>query len=146
MADPQARIDAMIKALKEHHHKLTPQRLAIVKILAHSDGHPSVEHMYRRLQTDYPTMSLATVYRNVMLIKSLGQVLELGFSDDSNRYDGNKPYPHPHLICVSCKKIMDPDLDTLKDMAHEIAAETGFEILTHRLDFFGTCPDCRNTF
>ena len=89
-------------------------------------------------------MSLATVYRTVMLIKSLGEVLEIGLPDGSNRYDGNKPDPHPHVICVQCKKIIDPDLTTLKDMTEEVADETGFKILTHRLDFFGVCDDCQN--
>jgi Fur family peroxide stress response transcriptional regulator len=45
-------------------------------------------------------MNLATMYRNIVLIKLLGEVLELGFPDGNNRYDGNKPYPHPHLICI----------------------------------------------
>jgi Fur family peroxide stress response transcriptional regulator len=80
-----------------------------------------------------------------MLIKSLGEVLELGFADGSNRYDGNNPYPHPHVICIQCRKIIDPDLDSLTDMTKEVADETGFEILTHRLDFFGICCDCKKT-
>lgn len=142
MTDPNERFDFIVKKLKENHHKLTPQRLAVVKILARSDGHPNVEKIYAELQNYFPTMSLATVYRNVMLLKSLGEVLELGFPDGSNRYDGNKPYPHPHVICVECKKVIDPDLASLKDMAAEVADETGFKILTHRLDFFGICGDC----
>ncbi len=89
------------------------------------------------------TISLATVHRNILLFKSLGEVLELGFPDGSNRYDGNKPHPHPHLICVKCKKIVDPDLSTLKDMAAETAEETDSLILTHRLDFLGVCSRCR---
>jgi Fur family transcriptional regulator, peroxide stress response regulator len=144
MADPNQRIDSIIKKLKESNHKLTPQRLAVVKTLAASQGHPNVEQIYEQIKSDFPTMSLATVYRNVMLLKSLGEILELGFPDGSNRYDGNKPYPHPHVICMKCKKIIDPDLDSLKDMTAEIAAETGFKILTHRLDFFGYCRDCMN--
>jgi Fur family peroxide stress response transcriptional regulator len=76
------------------------------------------------------------------LLKSLGEVLELGFPDGSNRYDGNRPDPHPHVICIQCRKVIDPDLVTLKDMAAEISDETGFIILEHRLDFFGICPDC----
>ncbi len=87
-------------------------------------------------------MSLATVYRNIVLIKSLGEVLELGFPDGSNRYDGNKPFPHPHVICVKCKKIVDPDLDSLENMRKEVAVETEFKILNHRLDFFGICSNC----
>jgi Fur family peroxide stress response transcriptional regulator len=78
-----------------------------------------------------------------MLIKSLGEVLELGFADGSNRYDGRKPYPHPHIVCIKCKKVLDPDLASLKDMTKEIAEESGFEVITYRLDFFGTCPKCR---
>ncbi len=140
-ADPN-RYDAVVKKLRENNHKLTPQRLAIVKILAQSEGHPNIEKIYEHLQGDFPTMSLATVYRNVMLLKSLGEVLELGFPDGSNRYDGNKPYPHPHVICYECKKIIDPELDTLKDLTKEVADETGFKILTHRMDFFGICGDC----
>ncbi len=142
MADSDERFDSIVKKLKENNHKLTPQRLAVVKILATSQGHPNVENIYEQIRKDFPTMSLATVYRNVMLLKSLGEILELGFPDGSNRYDGNKPYPHPHVICVKCKKIIDPDLDSLKDMTDEVAAETGFTILMHRLDFFGICQNC----
>jgi Fur family peroxide stress response transcriptional regulator len=116
--------------------------MAIVKILAISQGHPSVEDIYDQISNEFPTMSLATVYRNIVLIKSLGEVLELGFPDGSNRYDGNRPTPHPHVICVACKKIVDPDLDSLDEMKKEVALETHFKILNHRLDFFGICSNC----
>jgi len=137
------RYKAMVDKLKEHHHKLTPQRLAIINILSHSEGHPSVEDIYRQLQSNFPGVSEATVYRNILLIKSLGEVLELGFAGESTRYDGRKPHPHPHIVCVKCKKIVDPDLESLNEMTKEITEESGFDILTYRLDFFGICPDCR---
>jgi Fur family peroxide stress response transcriptional regulator len=143
LADPEKRYEIIIQKLRDNGHKITPQRLAIVKILAKSEGHPSVENIHVQIKKDFPTMSLATVYKNIILIKSLGEVLELGFPDGSNRYDGNKPYPHPHVICVRCQKIIDPDLGTLKGMTAEVANKTGFDILTHRLDFFGVCSDCK---
>jgi Fur family peroxide stress response transcriptional regulator len=136
------RFETIIQTLREHHHKITPQRLAIVKILSQSSGHPSVEQIHEQIKQDFPTMSLATVYRNIVLIKSLGEVLELGFPDGSNRYDGYKPYPHPHVICIKCKTIVDPDLESLDEMTKEVAAETSFKILNHRLDFFGICDKC----
>lgn len=142
MADHQKRFETILRKLRDNGHKMTPQRLAIVKILARSEGHPSVEDIHARIKKDFPTMSLATVYRNIVLIKSLDELLELGFPDGSNRYDGNKPYPHPHIICVKCKKILDLDLDSLDEMQHEIAEETDFKILNHRLDFFGICSNC----
>jgi Fur family peroxide stress response transcriptional regulator len=144
MGDPDNRLETMVQRLREHDHRITPQRLAILRVLAVSEGHPSVEQIYARVKTDFPTTSLATVYKNLSLLKSLGEVLELGFSDDSNRYDGNKPYPHPHLVCTRCKKIIDPDLSMLQDLTQELVEETGFRILNHRMDFFGICPECQN--
>jgi len=143
LEDPNKRFETIVQKLKDHGHKLTPQRLAIAKILAKSEGHPSVENIHVQIKKNFPTMSLATVYRNILLIKSLGEVLELGFPDWSNRYDGNKPIPHPHVICIKCKKIVDPDLESLDEMKKEVALETHFKILSHRLDFFGLCSDCR---
>jgi Fur family peroxide stress response transcriptional regulator len=142
LPDHKERFEIIIQKLRDNGHKITPQRLAIANILAKSDDHPSVEIIHARIKKDFPTMSLATVYRNIVLIKSLGEVLELGFPDGSNRYDGNKPYSHPHIICIKCKKIVDPKLDSLDEMKKEVALETKFKILNHRLDFFGICSNC----
>jgi len=142
LANHKKRFEIIIQKLRDNGQKITPQRLAIANILAQSNGHPSVENIHDQLKHEFPTMSLATVYRNILLIKSIGEVLELGFPDGRNRYDGNKPYPHPHVICIKCKKIVDPDLDSLDAMEKEAALETNFKILSHRLDFFGICDNC----
>ena len=142
MIDHKKRFVTIIQKLRDNGHKITPQRLAIIKILVKSEAHPSVENIHIQLKKDFPTMSLATVYRNIILIKSLGEILELGFPDGGNRYDGRKPYPHPHVICIKCKKIVDPNLESLDEMKKEVALETNFKILNHRLDFFGICSHC----
>ena len=143
MTDPKARLEHMLSELKRQNFRITPQRLAVLKILAVSDGHPSAENIYSQVKKDFPTTSLATVYKTVTLLKEMGEVLELGFSNESSRYDGNKPYPHPHLICIRCKKIVDPEIPALTEMSSEISEKTGYEIVNHRLDFFGICPECR---
>jgi Fur family peroxide stress response transcriptional regulator len=142
LIDHKKRYETIIHKLRDNGYKITPQRLAIVKILAKSEGHPCVENIHDQIKKDFPTMSLATVYKNIILIKSLGEVLELGFPDGSNRYDGNRPFSHPHVICIKCKKIVDADLDSLDGMKKEVSLETHFKILNHRLDFFGICSDC----
>jgi Fur family peroxide stress response transcriptional regulator len=145
VADPKDRLDKMIHKLKEHGFRVTPQRLAVLKILAASHGHPSVEMIFERVKPDFPTTSLATIYKTVNLLKDLGEVVELDFSGESNRYDGNKPYPHPHLICTKCKSVVDADVDGLTELAQYLAEKTGYQILTHRFDFFGICPRCQET-
>jgi len=143
MAEAKIRLDSMLKRLRERQFRITPQRIAILKVLAFSSEHPTVDRIYEQVKSDFPTTSLATVYKTVTLLKELKEVLELGFPEGSNRYDGNRPYPHPHVICLKCKKIVDPDLSGLQDMTLEIVKETGFKIMNHRLDFFGLCPSCQ---
>jgi len=137
------RLGQMLSKLKGHDFRITPQRLAVLNVLAASDGHPSVERIYDMVRVQFPTTSIATIYKTVALLKQENEVLEISFPDGSNRYDGNKPYPHPHLICMRCKKIIDPDLSSLEDLAKEVARETGFQIATHRVDFFGLCRECQ---
>jgi Fur family peroxide stress response transcriptional regulator len=137
------RLDQMLSKLRDHDFRITPQRLAVLKVLATSEGHPTVERIYETVRAEFPTTSIATIYKTVNLLKQINEVLELGFADGSNRYDGNKPYPHPHVICTQCKTIIDPNLSSLKDLAQEIVEETGLQILTHRVDFFGICRECQ---
>ena len=73
-------------------------------MVATSAGHPSVEQVYESLKADFPTTSLATVYKTVTLLKEMGEILELAFGNDGSRYDGNKAYPHPHLSASSARK------------------------------------------
>jgi Fur family transcriptional regulator, peroxide stress response regulator len=143
MTGPSARLDEIVGKLKDGGHRLTPQRMAVLTVLAESDEHPSAEQIYERVRVDLPMTSLATVYKTVDLLKEMGEVLELGFGDDSNRFDGRRPTPHPHLICVRCKRIVDPDVDVLDRWADELGSRTGYQILSHRLDFLGVCPECQ---
>jgi Fur family peroxide stress response transcriptional regulator len=141
--DPETRLEELVAKLKERDCRLTPQRMAVLKTLVVSDEHPSAEQIYERIKPDFPMTSLATVYKTVTLLKEMGEVLELGFGDGSNRYDGNKPYPHPHLICTRCGAIEDLDVNALSEIPQRIARDTGYRIVSHRLDFFGICPKCQ---
>jgi Fur family transcriptional regulator, peroxide stress response regulator len=75
----------------------------------------------------------------------MDEVLELEFSNAENRYDGNNPYPHPHLICIRWRKIVDVGVAVDQTMEKEAARQSGFCIISHRLDFYGLCPDCQSS-
>jgi len=137
------RLAQMLAKLKGRDFRLTPQRLAILTILAGSKEHPSVDEIYTEVRNKFPTTSIATVYKTIALLKELNEVLELGFPDGSNRYDGNRPYPHPHAICVKCKKILDPEISSVDKLSEEMMQKTGYVLSHHRLDFFGLCPECQ---
>jgi Fur family peroxide stress response transcriptional regulator len=137
------RLRQIVTHLQESGHRITPQRYSILKVLVESRKHPSAEDIYRELSTVFPTMSLATVYKTLTLLKEEGEVLELGFSDLGNRYDGNKPYPHPHVICTNCGAVVDPPHFDVEKITRKMIHATGFTIKTHRLDFYGLCPACQ---
>jgi Fur family peroxide stress response transcriptional regulator len=137
-------LEELIEKLREGGHRITPQRLAILKILAASDGHPSAEQVHERIKGDFPTTSLATVYKTIATLKGMGEVLELGFADDSNHYDGNKPYPHTHLICMKCRDIIDPEVESLEILPQKVARMAGYRLVSHRFDIYGICPRCQS--
>jgi Fur family peroxide stress response transcriptional regulator len=133
----------MIGMLREKGGRLTPQRLAMLGILAKSAGHPSAEQIYEQIKADYPTTSLATIYKTLSLLKNMGEVLEITFGGVGSHYDGNKPYPHPHVICTRCGQILDPRLESMAGLAEEIARQTGYKITQQQLNFLGLCPRCQ---
>jgi Fur family transcriptional regulator, peroxide stress response regulator len=137
------RIHQIVNTLKEAGHRVTPQRLAILRELADSTSHPSVETVYAAVRPIFPTTSLATVYKTVALLKELGEAVEIGFGDGGNRYEVRKPEPHPHLVCIQCRRIIDADLEPLSHLTESLAQSTGFRILSHRVDFYGVCPECQ---
>lgn len=137
------RFQQMLDKLKILDFRITPQRLAVLRILSASEDHPTAEQIFEEVKIAFPTTSLATIYKTIALLKSLNEVLELGFPNGSNRYDGNKPFPHPHVVCTKCRKIMDPELISLDELKDEIGKKTGFRIDYHRLDFFGLCRECQ---
>jgi Fur family peroxide stress response transcriptional regulator len=142
MPDPRIRFDELITALKEREFRLTPQRVELVRLIAVSVGHPSATQLYAKIKTQFPTMSLATVYKTLALLKEMNQVLEIDLRDDSH-YDGNRPHPHPHLICMQCNKIVDGDLELDFASLKRLEITSGYQIVRPQISFYGFCPDCR---
>jgi Fur family peroxide stress response transcriptional regulator len=142
MTDPQVRFTELISALKERDYRLTPQRIELVRMIASSEGHPSAGQLYANIHRKFPTMSHATVYKTLALLKEIGQVLEIDLRDDSH-YDGNRPEPHPHLICSKCNRIVDGELVINQGEIQKLEQATGFSIIRSQIAFYGVCPDCR---
>jgi Fur family peroxide stress response transcriptional regulator len=142
MSDAETRFNELITTLKNCNFRLTPQRVELVRLIAASDGHPSASQLYAKIQTQFPTMSQATVYKTLALLKEMNQVLEIDLRDDS-RYDGNRPDPHPHLICMKCNKIVDGDLELDLSYIQKLEKTSGYQIVRPQIAFYGLCPKCR---
>lgn len=142
-SNPELRYETLISKLRKRGSRLTSHRLALLRLLAASADHPNAAQLYEKIRFQFPTVSLATIYKTLALLKDEGEVIEIDLHDDSH-YDGAKPYPHPHLICNRCGAIIDGDGALfIKELNEEIEEKYDFQITRPQLIFYGVCHNCR---
>jgi len=127
---------------REKKLKLTPQRIAVYRYLQGTKEHPSAEIIYKALQPEYPTMSLATVYKALKTLVEVGLVQEINVGEGNFRYDGNV-CAHPHIQCVNCGKVDDVENVCFNDLNDKIRPYTKYEVLTNQVYFYGLCENCK---
>jgi Fur family transcriptional regulator, peroxide stress response regulator len=144
MTTETQRYTALAEALARKGLRLTPQREAVLRVLAASAEHPSVDQLYAQARDRCRSTSRATVYNTLSLLKQLGEIVELEFAGGGNRYDARTPEPHPHLVCTGCGRIDDFDPADLRAALTAAAATSGYRVTGRRLDFYGECPACQS--
>ena len=132
----------IIKVLKKNNYKITPQRLEICKTVLSSKNHPSVEQIYEKVKTKHPTISVATVYKTLILLEKIGLVTELHFNDNHTRYDP-KTSLHINVVCSECMSIYDFESEVLSKNWKSIISEIKGEISGQRIDVYKLCIKCR---
>jgi len=133
----------LINALKQNGLRITPQRIAICKLLAHSDEHPTAESIYESLKDDYPSLSVATVYNTLDVLVAFGKVNVLGDAGDGKSHFDANGEPHVHLACVKCHSITDIASNLIPSLSNEVLRSSGFKISGYRIMYYGICPACQ---
>jgi Fur family transcriptional regulator, peroxide stress response regulator len=145
MTDPELRYQTLLEKIQGQGNRLTSHRLALLRLIATSENHPNAAQLYEKLRMQFPTISLATIYKTLVLLKEKGEVLEIDLHNDSH-YDGNKPYPHPHLICNRCGRIFDGDeVHFIQTINQEIKERYDFQVVQSQLVFYGVCQACQKS-
>lgn len=129
------------EVLRNRGFKVTPQRLAIYKILVEERDHPTAEMIFEKLQTKYPTMSLATVYKTIEVFREMGLVHSLNVGEDKARYEANCA-PHIHMVCDDCGEIMDVFGAEIANLQEFAANKSGYQIDECQMYFHGVCSKC----
>lgn len=129
--------------LRQHGYKLTPQREAVLQVIANSPGHLTPAEIYAQVHQTHPGVGLVTVYRTLNTLVKLGLVCEVHAGGKTPRYVGSTLKHHGHLICSKCGKVVDFTECSLDELEQRLARETGFKIEGHLLQFFGSCQDCQ---
>ena len=113
----QISIEDSKQKLVEHDLRVTHQRLVIYMELFSSLEHPTAEMIHSKLVKEYPTISLATVYKTLDTFAKSGLIKKLKSIDDSLHYDADLHF-HNHLVCNKTSKILDYDDEELNTLVH----------------------------
>jgi len=134
--------EKLISCFREKGFKITPQRLAIFKILENNSSHPSAEEIYCKLKRTYPTISLATVYKTLEVLERMGEIKLLKPEHGGARFDPDCS-SHHHFICKGCNKIFDITEDYSDILKSAKRYKDQFTVEDFRVEFFGLCRNCQ---
>ena len=126
--------------LKEYDLKVTPQRLKIVSML-HAHGHINIEDLFSGMREEFPSVSLATIYKNINQMIQSGLIQEVKLPSQKSVYELVKE-PHLHMVCDRCHKVEDILVGTDK-IIEEAEKASGYKILESFITLRGICPECR---
>ena len=121
--------------------KFSRQREIILRHVKNFPVHPTADQVYTALKKENPNLSLGTVYRNLNQLSDAGMLKKIHIADGSDRFDGRTD-PQFHMICESCKKVLDIETPEFEDIISEIKQRDGHEITDITLNLRGICRDC----
>lgn len=125
--------------LKEYDLKVTPQRVAIVEEL-YKNGHMNIDDLYKKLLAKFPSISLATIYKNINAMVEKVFLSEVKIPETKSVYELVKA-EHAHLSCSCCGYIEDIMLDS-SDIAEQVSKISSFKVNSTNIVISGICSKC----
>lgn len=128
--------------MKSSRHTL--QREIVLQEISKIQGHATADMIYDKIHETHPSISRATVYRNLKTLEEQGTVMRIDVPDGADYFETRKR-EHYHIKCTCCGRIFDASLPYMPQLLElEQAADKNFKLFTCNLLFEGLCPDCQN--
>lgn len=119
----------------------TKQRTLVLNTVRSMHNHPTAAEIYEEVRQGHPNISRATVYRNLGVLASRGDVLHIEVAGGADRYDFRLDN-HAHAICANCGAVYDVELAGERPVIDEVTDAHGFQLQGYALTFTGLCPNC----
>ncbi|NNU82999.1 transcriptional repressor [Geobacillus sp. BMUD] len=134
-------IDEALQLMKEKGFKYTEKRRQMLELFAESDKYLTAKDVLEALRSAYPGLSVDTVYRNLSLFTLLGILEMTELSGEKHfRFACGARRHHHHFICIQCGKTKNIDACPMDRLAAQL---DGYEIIDHKFEIYGTCPQCQ---
>lgn len=122
--------------------RATRQRVAVASLLAECGDFRSAQELHEELRRRGDAVGLTTVYRTLQALAAVGEVDVLARDDGETLYRRCSSGHHHHLVCRSCGATVEVAGPAVEQWAGRVAAEHGYQDVTHTLEIFGRCPAC----
>ena len=137
-------LEALQSRCRETGLKITPQRMAVYKVLIESTEHPSAEAVFRQVRKTFPSISLDTVNRTLLTLSDIGAAFVVEGSGDAKRFDANLKN-HQHFKCLKCKRIIDFHHEAFDAIDIPENLMPGYTVLKKTVYLEGYCDLCRKS-
>jgi Fe2+ or Zn2+ uptake regulation protein len=132
----------LVSALDRAGYRLTEPRRQVAELIAGHDGHFTAADLVEDARGRRLGIGRATIFRALDLFAALKVVERVDLPGGGHAYVGCEPVHHHHVICTTCGRTTKVEDCGMRDVAREVARRSGYRVDTHRLELFGTCPDC----
>jgi len=116
------------------------QRIAVLSYVANHRTHPTADEIFKAISTDFPSLSLTTVYNSIKVLLDANLLREIQIDAGNKRYDLAPQPRHSHFICRKCGKIFDMPYPS----ALKIDYSADFEVDDIDIYLQGVCPECKD--
>ena len=120
----------------------TIQRSLVLEAVNKLHCHASADEVYDEIKKEHPTISRATVYRNLRLLSETGEIRQLEIPGSADRFD-HISSRHCHVKCSVCGRVFDVDMDFVGGLEAGIRDTHGFDFTGYDIIFHGVCPECK---
>ncbi len=120
----------------------TVQKKFVIDAVIKLANHPTAEDVYKQVIKKHPSVSKATVYRNLSGLAQDGTIRHIKTPDGADRFDHNADLLHGHIVCTDCGCFLDTPAQNSTELDKFISAQTGFTAVKHEIIYSGVCPNC----
>jgi Fur family ferric uptake transcriptional regulator len=133
----------IVELLRESGQRPTPQRVMILSILRHREGHLTAAEILAEVKKEYPYVDISTIYRTMNALRELRLVSETDMGSGEYSYEWRLPESHHHLVCRQCGAELSLESTYLEGIAARLLEDYGFRAEMDHLAIFGLCRECQ---